>query len=45
MNFPLMVKIKQNFNTETIADIAGAIRSEITRFKLQHVIHRAKALP
>lgn len=44
MNFPLMVKIKQNFNTETIADIAGAIRLEITRFELQHVISPSQSV-
>jgi hypothetical protein len=38
MKFPLMAKIKQNFDTPTIADIAGEIRSELTRFDPQKVI-------
>ena len=38
MKFPLMAKIKQNFDTATIADIAGEIRSELTRFDPQKVI-------
>jgi F0F1-type ATP synthase beta subunit len=38
MKFPLMAKIKQNFDTATIADIAGEIRSELKRFDPQKVI-------
>lgn len=38
MKFPLMAKIKQNFDTATIADIAGEIHSELTQFDLQKVI-------
>jgi len=29
MKFPLMAKIKQNFDTDTIADIAGEIPSDL----------------
>ena len=38
MEFPLMTKIKQNFDTDTITDLAGEIHSELTRFDPQKVI-------
>ncbi len=33
MKLPPMVKIKQNFNTNSIDDIPGKIRSELTGFE------------
>jgi hypothetical protein len=38
MKFPLMARIKQDFDTTTITDIAGEIRSQLTQFDLQGVV-------
>jgi len=38
MKFPLMARIRQNFDTTTITDIAGEIRSQLTQFDLQGVV-------
>lgn len=38
MEFPLMVRIRQNFDTSTITDIAGEIRSQLTQFDLRGVV-------
>ena len=38
MEFPLMAKIRQNFDTSTITDIAGEIRSQLTQFDLRGVV-------
>jgi hypothetical protein len=38
MKFPLMARVKQHFDTSTITDIAGEIRSQLTQFDLQRVV-------
>ena len=38
MEFPLMARIRQNFDTSTITDIAGEIRSQLTQFDLRGVV-------
>jgi hypothetical protein len=38
MTLPMMVKIKQHFDTDSIGDISAAIRSEITRLNPEQVI-------
>jgi hypothetical protein len=38
MKYPLMIRIKQNFNTNSIKDIRAAVRSELARIKLLEII-------
>ncbi|MGE5842680.1 MAG: lactate racemase domain-containing protein [Deltaproteobacteria bacterium] len=38
MNFPLMARIRQNFDTSTITDISGEIRSQLSKLGLQGIV-------
>jgi len=44
MNYPKMIRIKQNFKTRPIEDIPAAVRSELARIQPQKIISRGQTV-